>query len=95
VTFLAIVTQFILKVMVAYERHYLVWLITIPAAIVTIIYTVRNHRAPAVRTYVGESMSYLWTGLGISFFILSLIISNSNGGWINAWPGNIRVRSYP
>jgi hypothetical protein len=86
VTFLAIVTQFILKVMVAYERHYLVWLITIPAAIVTIIYTVRNHRAPAVRTYVGESMSYLWTGLGISFFILSLIISNSNGGWINAWP---------
>ena len=85
VTFAAIVVQFILKVVVEYERHYLVWLITIPAVIATVIYTSRNRRVPAVRTYVGESMSYLWTGVGISFFILSIIISNSIG-WLYAYP---------
>jgi hypothetical protein len=39
-----------------------------------------------VKTYVGESMSYVWTGIGISFFVLSFIITNTKGGWINAWP---------
>ena len=85
-TFAGCIGQFILKVVVEYERHYLVWLITIPAVIATVIYTSRNRRVPAVRTYVGESMSYLWTGVGISFFILSFIVTNSKGGWVNAWP---------
>jgi len=31
-------------------------------------------------------MSYVWTGIGISFFVLSFIITNAEGGWINAWP---------
>ena len=86
VSFIAIISQFILKVMLRYERHYLVWLVTIPTVIFTIIYSRRTHNGQAVKTYIGESMSNLWTGIGISFFILSLIISSSNGGWNNAWP---------
>lgn len=86
ITFVAILSQFVLKVMLKYERHYLVWLITIPAVIVTIFYTGRKRRQPAVKTYVGESMSNLWTGIGISFFILSIIITNSERGWASAWP---------
>ncbi len=86
VSFIAIISQFILKVVLRYERHYLVWLLTIPAAIITIIYTIRARKDLGVKTYIGESMSHLWTGIGISFFILSLIISSTNGGWNNAWP---------
>jgi hypothetical protein len=86
VTFLAIIGQFFLKVVLGNEHHYLVWLLTIPTAIMTIIYSARRHNKYKVKTYIGESMSYLWTGIGISFFILSMIISNSSGGWANAWP---------
>jgi len=86
VSFIAIIGQYVLKVALRYERHYLVWLVTIPAAVITIVYSMRTQKDHAVKTYVGESMSNLWTGIGISFFILSLIISSSNGRWNNAWP---------
>ncbi|MFN2439185.1 MAG: hypothetical protein ABR503_08290 [Chitinophagaceae bacterium] len=86
VSFIAIISQFILKVLLRYEHHYLVWLLVIPTAIITVVYSMRTRKSDAVRTYIGESMSNLWTGIGISFFILSLIISYSKGGWNNAWP---------
>jgi hypothetical protein len=85
VTFIAIVSQFLLKVVFHYEHHYLVWIVVFPAVILTIIHTSKRNRERRVRTYVGTSMGYLWTGIGISFFILSFIISNS-GGWLNAYP---------
>ena len=31
-------------------------------------------------------MSYLWTGVGISFFILSIIVSNTEQGWAMSYP---------
>jgi hypothetical protein len=86
VSFLAILGQFVLKVLLLYPRHYLVWLIVIPTVLVTIIYAARHQKAQSVRTYIGESMSSLWTGIGVSFFILSMIITRLEGGWLNAWP---------
>jgi len=86
ITFAAIVAQFILKVLVQYKYHYAAWLITIPAAIATVIYIFRSTKNENVKTYIGESMSHLWTGLGISFFVLSFIIMNSKSGWAYAWP---------
>lgn len=84
--FLAILTQFLLKVVFRYEHHYLVWLLTLPAAIITVVYSARRHKQHTVKTYIGESMGYLWTGIGISFFVLSVIISKSPGGWGNGYP---------
>jgi len=86
VSFAAILGQFLLKVVFEYRHHYLVWLVTIPTAIITVVHVARNAKKEAVRTYIGESMAHLWTGLGISFFILSFIISNSKGGWLHGWP---------
>jgi len=85
-TFLAIIIQFILKVVFGYERHYLVWLGVIPTLIVTIIHTVKQNKHKAVRTYIGESMASLWTGVGISFFVLSVIISGTKEGWLFSYP---------
>ena len=84
-TFLAILAQFILKVVFLYEYHFVVWIIVIPTAIATMIYSSRRKKTVSYKTYVGESMSSLWTGIGISFFILSIIISNSIG-WLHAYP---------
>jgi hypothetical protein len=84
-TFLSLLTQFLLKVVLQYRHHYLVWLTVIPAVIITII---RANRSSQRRysTYVGDSMKQLWMGIGISFFVLSLIISNTQGGWLIAYP---------
>ncbi|MDQ3682285.1 MAG: hypothetical protein M3352_04325 [Bacteroidota bacterium] len=84
ITFIAVLTQFILKVVVDYKHHYIVWLSVIPAAIITIVKG-NKMKARSYRTYVGESMGFLWMGIGISFFILSIIISTSIG-WMKAWP---------
>lgn len=86
ITFVAIICQFILKVILLNDRHYLVWLVTIPAAIITIVYAGRKRKQQGAITYVGESMSHLWTGIGISFFILTIIVANSDRGWTMAWP---------
>ncbi|MFL5789265.1 MAG: hypothetical protein ACJ748_14490 [Flavisolibacter sp.] len=85
-TFTAILTQFFLKVVLKNEYHYLVWLLAIPAFIFTIIYSIKRNRNKGVRTYVGESMGYLWSGIGISFFVLIFIISNSKEGWNFSYP---------
>ncbi|RPD48230.1 MULTISPECIES: hypothetical protein [Chitinophagaceae] len=83
--FAAILGQFILKAIFEYRYHYLVWTITIPAIVITIIYT-NKHRHKSARTFIGESMSNLWTGMCFSFFILSVIITSSPAGWMNSYP---------
>jgi hypothetical protein len=83
--FLAIVAQFLLKVVVQTEYHPMVWLGVFPAAIISYIHA-KKHKRSAPRTYIGDSMGSLWTGIGISFFVLSFIISKSEQGWSNAYP---------
>ena len=83
-TFIAVVVQFLLKVVVGYKHHYIVWFCVIPAAIFTMIKSSKKSNT-TYRTYINESMGFLWMGLGISFFILTIIISTSIG-WLKAWP---------
>lgn len=86
VTFIAIIIQFLLKVVFKWEHHYFIWLVVIPTMIITIIYSSKRTKGFKARTYIGESMSNLWTGIGISFFVLSYIISSSQQGWLFAYP---------
>ncbi|RYZ00626.1 MAG: hypothetical protein EOO11_00940 [Chitinophagaceae bacterium] len=85
IAFGAMLLQFFLKVVLHYRHHYAVWLVTFPAVLVTIWYS-RRHRRQGPRTYVGDAMSVLWTGIGCSFFVLSVIISRSGDGWYGAFP---------
>jgi len=86
VTFIGILIQFFLKVVVEYRYHYLVWLLTFLPIIITIWHNKRMERKHRVRTYIGESMSSLWTGIGISFFVLIFLISNTSQGWLIGYP---------
>lgn len=83
-TMLALLGQFVLKHFFHWRHHYMVWLITIVCAIITIVWVGRDRRKRAVRTYVKDSMVYLWTGLGITFFIFSLLFIKL--GWFNCYP---------
>jgi len=84
--FLAMITQFILKVFFHYQHHYLVWLGTIPAVIVTIIRGARRHKSERAKTYIGDSMKFLWTGIGVCFVILGFVISAAREGWMYSYP---------
>jgi hypothetical protein len=81
VTLVACVGQYVLKNVFAYEKHYLVWLLIIPAAIISAYMGIKEQRTQRTSTYIGDSMKYLWMGMGISFFVLSMILSRM--GWDN------------
>jgi hypothetical protein len=85
-TFIAMITQFILKVIVHYEHHYFVWFGTVPATIITIVHAIRRGKTERAKTYIGESMKFLWTGIGVCYFILGFVISAAKEGWMYSYP---------
>lgn len=74
-TFIGITGQFLLKVVFHYRHHYLVWLLTLVGVVFSLLYTARRHRGAGAKTYIGEAMGYLWSGMAVSFFVLSFIIT--------------------
>jgi hypothetical protein len=78
-TFIACTGQFILKHLVHYEKHYQAWLVIVIGMVTSIYFSIRDGKKRKVKTYVGESMNNLWMGMGISFFVMSFIMSRS--GW--------------
>jgi hypothetical protein len=79
ISFIACVGQFILKHIYDYPHHYLVWALTLPGAIISIWMGRRQSRHKTATTYLGESMKHLWIGMGISYFVLSMILTKL--GW--------------
>ena len=82
--FLGCISQFILKTMAHYQYHYRVWFITILCAVITVFISIRHKKEKRVETYIGESMGFLWAGLGITFFIISIIFMKM--GWQYCFP---------
>ncbi len=78
-TFFCCTAQFLLIRVFEYPKHYLVWWLMIPGVVLTLILSVKQGKQKKVKTYVGETMGFLWTGMGISYFVLSMIISGI--GW--------------
>jgi hypothetical protein len=44
----------------------------------------RDKQRARVKTFVSETMTYLWTALGITFFVMSIIFSKM--GWQYCYP---------
>jgi hypothetical protein len=79
VTFAGCTGQFVLKHLLNYEQHYLIWLLVFPASITSIYLGFRESKKKRVSSYIGDSMKHLWIGMGISYFVLSMILSRL--GW--------------
>ena len=75
ITFIACTAQFILKHVVNYEKHYLVWWLVVVGIVFSAWYGSKQQRQEKVKTYIGDSIRYLWIGMGIAYFVLSMIIS--------------------
>ncbi|MCG2614527.1 hypothetical protein LZZ85_09555 [Terrimonas sp. NA20] len=83
--FFAALGQYILREIIHYPHHYLVWLLMIPGGIISIIYGYKFGRRTKVKTYMNEAMSFFGIACGVSFSILSLVFSYSNA-WHFAFP---------
>lgn len=75
ITFFACTGQFILKNVLNYEKHYLVWLLTIGGIIFSNWYSFKEGKTRKVKTYIGDSISHLWIGMAIAYFVLSMILT--------------------
>ena len=81
ITLIACTGQFILKNIVNYPGHYQIWWLVLVGIALTIYYSIKEQKTSKVKTYISESMKYLWIGMGISYFVLSMILSKT--GWGN------------
>jgi len=79
ITFIACTLQFMLKHIFDYERHYMVWWLIVVGVVFSVWYGNRQEKAQKVKTYIGDSIKYLWIGMGIAYFVLSMILSKY--GW--------------
>lgn len=79
ITFIACTGQFVLKHILEYEQHYQVWWLIIVGIVLSIYNGMKQGKRQRARTYVGDSMKYLWMGMGVSYFVLSMILSKI--GW--------------
>lgn len=78
-TFFACTGQFVLKNIFQYARHYQVWWIIIIGVVFSMVYGLKYEKKQKVKTYIGDSIKYLWIGMGIAYFVLSMILSKT--GW--------------
>jgi hypothetical protein len=83
-TVISCLLQYFLMEVIGYERHYQAWMLMMVGVIPSIIYSSRQKKKEPVKSYVNESMGVLWTGIGISYGVLSFIISRI--GWEYAFP---------
>jgi len=79
ITFFACTGQFVLKNIMKYEQHYQVWWLVVVGIVFSVWYGIKQDKTKKAKTYIGDSMKYLWTGMGISYFVLSMILSKV--GW--------------
>jgi hypothetical protein len=79
ITFIACTGQFVLKHIVHYEKHYQVWFLIIVGIVYSIYMSIKEGRTERVKTHIGDSMKYLWTGMAITYMVLSVVLSKI--GW--------------
>ncbi len=82
ITFIGCTGQFVLKHIMQYEKHYQVWWLVVIAVVFSIYQGIKDGNTQKAKTYVGDSIRYLWMGMGISYFVLSMILSKI--GWDSA-----------
>ena len=57
-------------IQVKYSYPYIIWLITIPAWIISMVYGYRQSREKRMVTYMDKTIMWLWVTFGITVFIL-------------------------
>ncbi len=78
--FIASIGQFILKVIVKTEWHPIVWNLMIVGSVVSIFHSRKENNKKIVKSYVDESIAYLWVAVGITQGLLIFVFIRQ-GDW--------------
>ncbi len=62
--------HYVLESHLNYSKPYLVWLLAIPAYIISMVYGFRRSKNQLVSTHLDKVVSFLWMSFGISILIL-------------------------
>jgi hypothetical protein len=87
--FMGCVLQYILLAVVNYPHHYYAWFITPLALILHAFFIARDRKRERVKTFINDANNYLWTAIGLSFFVMSFIFSKI--GWQYCFPFYILI----
>lgn len=82
--FIGFTSQYILKALFKYPKHYEVWWISVVCLILNCYYALKHAKKEKVKTYVDENMQNLWAGLTISFVVSCVLFTKT--GWQNCYP---------
>lgn len=72
-------TQYYLKAVMNYPRHYYAWLVTPAAIAIHFIFVYNDKKKDNVKTVINEANAYLWTSIGLAFFVLGFVFAKI--GW--------------
>jgi hypothetical protein len=81
VTLVACIGQYVLKAWLQYPHHYLTWLLMLPTAVISMYIGMRQYKKRQTTSFVDDAMNYLWTGMGITFFVLSMLFVKLGWGF--------------
>lgn len=83
VVMLANLGHYILSEHTSFKQFYMVWLITIPAAIITIVYSAKKDREARVKGHLDRMYGMIWLGVFLSVLIVLFFMGNVNAN-VNA-----------
>jgi hypothetical protein len=94
VVFFCSIIHFILLKLSIVQHPEMVWMLTWVAAIVQIIYLIKQKKKERVKTYADEIISFLWICFGISMFTITFIFARMNT-WIVMYPIALLLYGFP
>lgn len=78
------IAEYILKVYIEYPNHSVVWFLMPVGGLISWIYGAKQAGKQKVKSFVNESLEYLWMALAISFIVL-VFINVGSGAWQTAF----------
>lgn len=61
------------------KNPYFVFALTLPMAVVSVVYSIRQGKKVTISTHLGEIHKWLWIGFGINCFLFSFLAKYING----------------
>lgn len=83
--FACCVAQYILKVIVHFPNHYIVWMLMPVGGVVSAFYSSRQQKRSGVKTFVEEALDYLWMSIALAFITLVIVNMSGGGSWQTAF----------
>ncbi len=77
--------SYILKVIVHYPDHFIVWWLMPAGGVVSAIYGAKQSGKQKVKSFLDEALGYLWIAIAISFIVLVIVNMTSGGAWQTAF----------